>query len=225
MAGKFTLDKKSSGETKGKNGSSSRNYDVLGRELLMPEEVRKLDNKQCLMFIRGLDPILDKKMNTKVLPLFKESGDGKGGVYVHQPVAKIQVKAFELLNDDSFAYFKRRQERGEPIFIQEITYEELMGIPDGTKVPERIFTEAEIKSNQKAEAFGDRAKAGAKQRTDSSELTKQQLEKARAGLEVGLSYQDILSYVSPENTGERMKRIRDALMEGDNAEPLSKMAE
>ena len=33
MLGKATIDKKSSGETRGRQGSSSRNYDVLGREL------------------------------------------------------------------------------------------------------------------------------------------------------------------------------------------------
>lgn len=30
--------------------SSSRNYDVLGRELFTPDEVRKLDNKKCIIF-------------------------------------------------------------------------------------------------------------------------------------------------------------------------------
>ena len=48
LLGKGTIDKKSSGETKGRQGSSSRNYDVLGRELFTPDEVRKLDNKSVL---------------------------------------------------------------------------------------------------------------------------------------------------------------------------------
>ena len=30
--------------------SSSRNYDVLGKELFIPDEVRKLDNKKCIIF-------------------------------------------------------------------------------------------------------------------------------------------------------------------------------
>ena len=49
LLGKGTIDKKSSGETKGRQGSSSRNYDVLGRELFTPDEVRKLDNKKCII--------------------------------------------------------------------------------------------------------------------------------------------------------------------------------
>ena len=64
MLGKVTIDKKSTGETLGSHGSSSRNYDVLGRELLTPDEVRKLDNNKCLIFIKGRDPILDEKYKT-----------------------------------------------------------------------------------------------------------------------------------------------------------------
>lgn len=65
LLGKGTIDKKSSGETKGRQGSSSRNYDVLGRELFTPDEVRKLDNKKCIIFIRGFDPIMDNKFISK----------------------------------------------------------------------------------------------------------------------------------------------------------------
>lgn len=68
--GKGTIDKKSSGETKGKNGSSSRNYDVLGRELLTPDETRKLDNNNCILLIRGCDAVIDRKYNTFKHPLF-----------------------------------------------------------------------------------------------------------------------------------------------------------
>ena len=64
MLGRYTIDKQSTGETRGQHGSSSRNFDVLGRELLMPDEVRKLDNSKCLIFIRGFDPVIDDKCHT-----------------------------------------------------------------------------------------------------------------------------------------------------------------
>ena len=57
LLGKSTIDKRSSGETLGKRGSSSRNYAVLGRELMTPDEVRKLDNRKCIVMIRGCDPV------------------------------------------------------------------------------------------------------------------------------------------------------------------------
>ena len=78
LLGKGTIDKKSSGETKGRQGSSSRNYDVLGRELFTPDEVRKLDNKKCIIFIRGFDPIMDNKFIPFNHPMFNQTADGKG---------------------------------------------------------------------------------------------------------------------------------------------------
>jgi len=64
MLGKYTVSKQSKGETAGKSGSSSSNYDVIGRDLLTPDEVRKMDNSKCLIFIRGFDPIMDDKYHT-----------------------------------------------------------------------------------------------------------------------------------------------------------------
>ncbi len=64
MLGKFTVSKQSEGESLGKNGSSSHNYDVLGRELMTPDEVRRMDKRKCLVFIRGCNPIIDDKYDT-----------------------------------------------------------------------------------------------------------------------------------------------------------------
>lgn len=71
LIGKGTFDKRTTGETTGKNGSGSKNYDVVGRELLLPEEVRKLSRKKCFILISGQDPVIDFKTNTVRHPLFK----------------------------------------------------------------------------------------------------------------------------------------------------------
>lgn len=70
--GKMTIDKRSNSETKGKQESTSFNNDVLGRELMTPDEVRKLPKKKCLILIRGYDPIIDDKIRTQFHPLWKE---------------------------------------------------------------------------------------------------------------------------------------------------------
>jgi len=70
--GKMTIDKKSTGKTRGKQSSSSKNFDVLGRELMMPDEVRKLKGKKCLVFIRGYDPVIDDKIHTPEHPFWRE---------------------------------------------------------------------------------------------------------------------------------------------------------
>lgn len=73
MLGKFTIDKKSTGETKGSHGSSSSNYDVLGRDMMAPDEVRKLDNRKCVVLIRGFDPVIDDKYRMLEKDVFKEA--------------------------------------------------------------------------------------------------------------------------------------------------------
>lgn len=128
LLGKATIDKKSSGETRGRQGSSSRNYDVLGREIMTPDEVRKMDNKKCLIFIRGFDPILDSKYNPFKHPVFAQTADGEGKPYVHEPTAEGDVigPGFTILNKKSLAYYEGMKEKGEPVYIDEIPYEDFI---------------------------------------------------------------------------------------------------
>ena len=109
LLGKGTIDKKSSGETKGRQGSSSRNYDVLGRELFTPDEVRKLDNKKCIIFIRGFDPIMDNKFIPFNHPMFNQTADGKGEPYVHEirGANNLIGPPFEILSDKAVKYYER----------------------------------------------------------------------------------------------------------------------
>ena len=128
LLGKATIDKKSSGETRGRQGSSSRNYDVLGREIMTPDEVRKMDNKKCLIFIRGFDPILDNKYNPFKHPVFAQTADGEGKPYVHEPAAEGESAepGFTILNKKSLAYYEGMKEKGEPVYIDTIPYEDFM---------------------------------------------------------------------------------------------------
>lgn len=72
LMGKATIDKRTNGETLGKQGSTSRNYDVLGRELMFPDELRKIDGNKCIAFIRGFDPVLDDKIHSTEHPLWEK---------------------------------------------------------------------------------------------------------------------------------------------------------
>ena len=128
LLGKATIDKKSSGETRGRQGSSSRNYDVLGREIMTPDEVRKMDNKKCLIFIRGFDPILDSKYNPFKHPVFAQTADGEGMPYEHEPAAEGESAepGFTILNKKSLVYYEGLKEKGEPVYIDTIPYEDFM---------------------------------------------------------------------------------------------------
>ena len=81
--GKETIDTNTYGKSTGHSGSYSTNYQIAGRELLTPDEVRMLDNEYALLFIRGEKPIIDKKYNTFKHPNFKYTEDGHYKSYLH----------------------------------------------------------------------------------------------------------------------------------------------
>jgi type IV secretion system protein VirD4 len=128
LLGKGTIDKKSSGETKGRQGSSSRNYDVLGRELFTPDEVRKLDNKRCIIFIRGFDPIMDNKYVPFKHPMFKQTADGEGEAYVHVIRRELNLigPPFEILSPRAVKHYEKLKEKGENVYIDTLSYAEFM---------------------------------------------------------------------------------------------------
>ena len=132
LLGKGTIDKKSSGETKGRQGSSSRNYDVLGRELFTADEVRKLDNKKCIIFIRGFDPIMDSKFIPFGHPAFDQTADGKGKPYVHVPNSGGggQALPFQLLTPKALAYYEELKKKGENVYIDKIDYKDFELLTD-----------------------------------------------------------------------------------------------
>lgn len=72
LLGNETIDKQTHGVTKGQHGSTSANDDVVGRALMLPDEVRKMSRKKCLVIIAGHDPVIDYKINTPKHPLWKE---------------------------------------------------------------------------------------------------------------------------------------------------------
>jgi type IV secretion system protein VirD4 len=75
--GKTTIDHRSSSETKGSQGSYSLQNQILGRELITPDEVGRMDNSECIVFIRGLKPFKAKKYDITKHPNYKKSGDYK----------------------------------------------------------------------------------------------------------------------------------------------------
>lgn len=85
LLGKETIDTRTRGQTKGRSGSSSTNFQQTGRELLTMDEVRKLDTKDAILFIRGEDPVLDQKYDLKRHPNIRLTADGKAKPYIHKP--------------------------------------------------------------------------------------------------------------------------------------------
>ena len=86
LLGKETIDTNTYGKSMGRNGNYSTNYQNTGRELMTPDEVRMLDNKYAILFIRGERPILDFKYDIFKHPKFKQTEDGGAAPYIHNAV-------------------------------------------------------------------------------------------------------------------------------------------
>lgn len=81
--GKSTIDTKTHGETKGRSGSWSTNMQISGRELLTPDEVRRLDNCYAILLIRGAGPVMDLKYDLNKHPAIRYTSLGGGPPYIH----------------------------------------------------------------------------------------------------------------------------------------------
>ena len=82
--GKATIDTRTHGQTKGRSGSYSTNFQMSGRELLTPDEVRGLDNRYAILFIRGARPVMDLKYELSQHPAIRHTVDGGGPPYIHK---------------------------------------------------------------------------------------------------------------------------------------------
>ena len=81
--GKGTINLKTHNRTKGRGGSYTTNYQLAGRELLTPDEVRMLDNEYAVLFIRGAKPVIDKKYNLMSHTKISLTTDGGEIPYIH----------------------------------------------------------------------------------------------------------------------------------------------
>ena len=116
LLGKETIDTNTYGQSKGRNGSYSTNWQLTGRELLDASEVRMLDNQYALLFIRGERPIEDLKYDILKHPNVKYTTDGGAEPYRHGEdlfsiaslnVDEKAVKKAELpsISEDEYFFF------------------------------------------------------------------------------------------------------------------------
>jgi len=117
--GKETIDMNTYGKSSGRSGNYSTNWQITGRELLDAAEVRMLDNRYALLFIRGEMPVMDEKYDLLNHPNVKYTPEKGGAPYVHggtelsvaslsvtsstgrvTPTMSIFENDFELLSDE-----------------------------------------------------------------------------------------------------------------------------
>lgn len=83
LLGKETIRTTSSSQSKGRSGSFSQSTQQTGRELMTPDEVRLLDNRKAIVFIRGERPVIDEKYDLMKHPNIAFTEDGGAAPYLH----------------------------------------------------------------------------------------------------------------------------------------------
>ena len=115
--GKETISADSYTESKGRNGSYSKNTSLTGRNLMLPEEVRMLDNSYALLFVRGENAVMDEKYDLMKHPNIALSTDGGAAPYEHGLAPLAFDPETIILDDESYVVLSSEE-------IQEILEEE-----------------------------------------------------------------------------------------------------
>lgn len=99
LLGKETIDTNTYGQSHGRNGSYSTNWQMAGRELMTPDEVRMMDNQYALLFIRGEKPVKDFKYDVVKHPNIAFTADGGAQPYIHGE-DKYSIATAEIFFDE-----------------------------------------------------------------------------------------------------------------------------
>lgn len=99
LLGKETIDTNTYGQSHGRNGSYSTNWQMAGRELMTPDEVRMMDNQYALLFIRGEKPVKDFKYDVIKHPNIALTTDGGAKPYIHGE-DKYSIATAEIFFDE-----------------------------------------------------------------------------------------------------------------------------
>lgn len=222
MLGKWTIDKKTEGETTGRNGSGSKNFDVLGRELMMPTEVRKLSNKKCICFVRGQDPILDEKFNVWKDKKYLQAR-ALGKCTKQSPANEENA----VLEEKSLSYYRKLEEKGEPVKIYEMEMEDFLTC-DLSEEEAGELTLEEIQEAFQNRDFQEKLeeleKAEAAEKLEKQILNmdlplldlladdllnEKQIQQMKLCLKEGLSEDVIKKIIHPANSWEKMQELRE----------------
>lgn len=139
LLGKGTFDKRTTGRTRGRQGSSSENFDVIGRELMLPDEIKNMPKDECLILFGGRPPLRDKKFDYTTHEFYRMTSDGNHDLsYEFKPLPppqselshgeeKIQYPTEDLFIESPLIVYKEKEE------LSETVSDFAVGIKDGTQ--------------------------------------------------------------------------------------------
>ena len=215
--GKTTIWKRSRSRNFGKNGSSSKNEDVIGRELLTPNEVRELPNEKCIIFVRGQSPIIDDKFHTLECEEFQEAESL--GIYVHS-VEKKGADAVSIISKEEYIKAKKQGKAIEVNISEEDVKKALYGRNLSDKEVEELLAakkeRTDVPAPDDAEIVIDISNLTLEQILFIPEvnLSDEEMDEVIAGIEHGLPEEMIKSYIliNDVNKMRAKRRLLEAML-------------
>ena len=107
--GKETIDTRSRNRTRGRQGSTSENDGILGRELMTVDELKIMKDNECILFVRGIYPFFCDKFVIEKHPNYKRLEDfNPDNAYLIKDIKTVKF------NDNADA------ESGEDIYTEPV---------------------------------------------------------------------------------------------------------
>ena len=127
--GKETIDQQSINQTKGRQGSSSYNNAILGRELATIDELSTMDNNDCIVMVRGLHPFMTAKFDITNHPrydMLDEADKEHNTYYLEENISTME----ETISIDLLEFYDEGDiDASEVIEIGYITSDNKIVIP------------------------------------------------------------------------------------------------
>lgn len=95
--GEQTIVTKNRSMSNGKSSSASQSYQTTSRKLMTPDELIHLDENECILMIRALNPFKTRKYDYPKHPNYKYTGDASANnVYVNEKDNRVMVTAEKI---------------------------------------------------------------------------------------------------------------------------------
>lgn len=155
--GKLTLDKRTNGLSRGNMSNSSENWDRLGRELKTSDEIGRMPNEDCIIFVRGMYPYYSKKYKTQKHKMYKEvcqdlENESAPNFYPYKKIFVTEEAAQKMLIDHDKEENRRLLKAGidktikSKIFSERTSYAKSIA---QTEAVDTILTAGRTKSMEK----------------------------------------------------------------------------
>ena len=102
--GKETIDYYNMGETRGRENSTSRNYQKIGKDLMSIDELAVMDGSKCILQVRGVRPFLSDKYDITKHPNYKYLSDSNPKNAFN--IEKFLSHELKLRENDEYASYE-----------------------------------------------------------------------------------------------------------------------